>query len=108
MLATATEAEILHALSVKIAEKNGKTFKFEWLENDLPYLLADIRGAPGEAKRLLDAQRAEQEAQERADAERERLAKAEAELEERRKKARAAVVPPPPLAESEKPCLQTL
>jgi len=52
-----------------------------------------------------EAELSAREAQERADAEREREAKLLAEQEERRRRAKAAVVPPPPLAESEKPCL---
>lgn len=100
MLATATEEQILYALSLKLEEKKGKLFKFEWLEDDLAYLVAQIRGtsaaAADEARRQLVEQRSAQEAQERADAERDRTAAEQAANEERRRKASENLPQAPP------------
>jgi len=103
-----TVAQILAVLRAGILRKSEckQKYLFRYLKDDVPdfYTTPDVASAR-QAQSADDAVRAEQEAQERADAERERIAKSEAELEERRRKAKAAVVPPPPLAESEKPCL---
>ncbi len=105
MLKDATEPEILEALSVKIAEKRGKPYKFEWLVDDLPYLLATLRGTQQASSEQATRALEERRAREQAEAEAARAVEEEA----IRRQASAALysVPLPPGASAAKAPVHT-